>query len=329
MNLNLDLNQFEVKKRDSSDKSKKLSSSLNLSQLDSSSKHQRKQEVLLGIERLPTLPKVVHEVIRLTNDSKSCGDDFVSLFSNEQTLTAKMLRMVNSPFYGFRFKVTTIPKAIRILGHKSLRSLVLASSCSRLFQTASVEYGYPENGLWVHSVTVAQLASYLAKNRMKFSADTADELFVVGLLHDIGKILLARELSKYSDECVKFMVDSETLDVTEMEREVLGIDHCEVGGVIISRWKIGSAIEDLINSHHGHHHENKNCRAALYSAVLSFADFLCDEMKVGIDKDCRWVDSIPDSLVETLGLDDQALEQIREETLVIIGETEELIAAMR
>lgn len=284
---------------------------------------QRKQDVLSRLEKLPALPGVVHQVIRLTGDPNSRAEDFVSLFSNDQALTAKLLRIVNSPFYGLARAVTTIPKAIVILGHRSLKSLVLASASTGYSQIDSTEYGYTGNGLWLHSVSVARMIRYLSKSWLHVESEIVDELFVVGLMHDIGKIVLVPELARYSDECAVFMNEHQTSDVTAMETAILGIDHCEVGAMIVDRWNIGEGIGCAITDHH---HTGGRCSRS--TAVLALADALCDEFRVGIDVDCHWVNPVCDEVLQSLGLDESALEQIREQAPGVIEEAGEMIAAL-
>ncbi|MGR9105435.1 MAG: HDOD domain-containing protein [Gammaproteobacteria bacterium] len=290
-------------------------------------KQQRIKNVLDGIDRLPTLPNVVHEVVRLTNDPNTRAADFVPFFSKEQTLTARMLRIANSAFYGMNGKIKTISKAVVILGHKTLKSIVLASSATVLFRRASPEYGFAENGLWLHSVTVAHLARHLATHWMGFSAETADEIFVVGLLHDIGKVLLCQELVKYPEEFNAYMEShGATQNVTAMEQAIVGIDHCKVGEVIIRKWKIGNDIASAIAHHHDTFaHPGENAR---YHATLALADWLCNEAGTGLGEKHKWVGSVPDKILEIAGIDGCRLDQIREEAQAVFAESIELFNAM-
>lgn len=322
----LDLKQFKLERLNTGTRPPKGKGSGAYASLDGVSRNRRKRDVLAGIEKLPTLPNVVYEVIRLTNDPKSRVEDFVSLFSNEQTLTARMLRIANSPFYGMNGKIKTIPKAIVILGYKTLKNLVLASSSTVLFKRGSDEYGFAENGLWLHSVAVARVARHLAKKWTGFSTDVADELFVVGLMHDIGKVILCQELVKYRSEFNVFIKKQNIGNVTEMEKEILGIDHCEVGEIIIRKWKIGDDIAAAISNHHDY--SNKECENQRYNATLVLADLLCNEALVGLTNNCRWTKPIPDSVLEATGLDESSLEVIRDEVKSVFAESMEMISAL-
>lgn len=322
----LDLNQFGKRTADS--KQTSVSHEPHVNSLDAGVVFQthRKKDVIAGIERLPTLPHVLNEVIRLSNDPDASISDFVSLFSNEQSLTARMLRIVNSPFYGLRRPVTTIPKAIVILGHKTLKSLVFASFASNLFKKGLEEYGFTDNGLWIHSMTVAALARHLGGKWMKLSSDVCDELFVVGLVHDIGMLVIGKELGKYHDEVQHFVANHDTSDVAEMERTVVGIDHCEVGEMIMLRWHIGENMAKAMNQHHVYNGQAEENR--IFNATLVLADLLCDEMKVGIVDDYRWINDIDDSLTDFLGLYGDQLDRIREEADSIFQETKQMADEM-
>jgi len=323
---NLDLKQFNIQTKDKPGNARGALGSAQLVESDIIAKNRRKQDVLAGIERLPSLPNIVNEVIRLTNDANSKAEDFVSLFSNEQSLTAKMLRIVNSPFYGLRTPVTTINKAIVILGYKTLKSLVLASSSSQMFKKGLSDYGFAEDGLWLHSVTVASLARHVAKKWVHLSGDNVDELFVVGLMHDIGKIVIGPELSKYSSECQSFIDSEKSTNISDMESDVVGIEHTQIGEIIITKWKIGDSIASAIGSHHKY--ANTEGSDNQYNAVLVLSDLLCNEMGVGLVDDYRWSTPIPESVLNCLNLDSSKLQSLREEALEIFEEAKELVAAI-
>ena len=323
---NLDLKQFDIQIKDKPANVDGALGSTQLVESDIIAKNRRKQDVLAGIERLPSLPNIVNEVIRLTNDSKSKAEDFVSLFSNEQSLTAKMLRIVNSPFYGLRNSVTTINKAIIILGYKTLKSLVLASSSSKIFKKGLIDYGFAEDGLWLHSVTVASLARHVARKWICLSGDNVDELFVVGLMHDIGKIVIGPELSKYPGECQSFINSDKSINISDMENDVVGIEHTQVGEIIIRKWKIGDSIANAIGSHHSYTATDNLDNQ--YNSVLVLSDLLCDEMGVGLADDYRWSNPIPGSVLNALNLDENKLQCLREEALEIFEEAKELVAAI-
>ena len=318
----LDLRQFDFRKPDDSPTGRSGDKAASLHR-DERSRKLRIRSAIAGIENLPTLPNVVHEVIRLTNDPDTRAADFVSLFGNEQTLTARMLRIANSAFYGMNGKINTISKAVVILGYKTLKSIVLASSSTVLFKHASEAYGFAENGLWLHSVSVAHLVSHLARNWTGFSIDVADEMFVVGLMHDIGKVLLCQELEKYRTECIAYIRGRNPKNVSEMEKAIVGIDHCELGEIIIRKWKIGNEIADAI----AHHHDTPTVSGenARYQATLVLADLLCNESGIGLADNCRWVRPISENLLASAQLDESSLDAIREEAKIIFAESAELI----
>lgn len=148
-----------------------------------------RREVLNKSDLIPSLPEVVTEVMRLLNDVEVNITDFEAPLSKDTALVARMLKLVNSPFYGVGRQVSTIGDGVSMLGFKSLRSMVLAASTGNMLERDIGCYGHCEKGLWHHSVCVAAGAKYLAK-RLGYEPAFREELFDAGLLHDIGKMLL-------------------------------------------------------------------------------------------------------------------------------------------
>ncbi len=202
-----------------------------------------RREILHKSDLIPALPEVVSEVLRLLNDKGAEISDFESVLRNDTALVAKMLRVVNSPFYGMMRQITSIQEAVMVLGFRSLRSLVLAASTANYMERNFGVYGHNRQGLWLHALAVASGARRLACER-RLPADDREEVFVAGLLHDIGKMLLAPYLRE-KDISLPTLPGS----VTDNEKSVLGIDHAEAGAIVAQRWNLSSTIERIIALH--------------------------------------------------------------------------------
>ncbi|MCA8970709.1 MAG: HDOD domain-containing protein [Planctomycetes bacterium] len=204
-----------------------------------------RREILQKSELIPSLPDVVVEVLRLVADKGAEIQQFEDLLKNDGPLVAKMLRVVNSPFYAVASPVRTIGQAVMVLGFRSLRSLVLAASTGNYMERDYRCYGYASKGLWLHSVAVAAASRTIAKELRKHP-DVREEVFVAGLLHDIGKLLLAPYLHEEG-----ITIDA-SHDSAEQERTALGIDHQEAGSLVAEKWGLSPLVHHAISKHHEH-----------------------------------------------------------------------------
>jgi putative nucleotidyltransferase with HDIG domain len=189
------------------------------------------------------LPDLVVRLLGVLNKQETEPQDLERLLQNDQVLVAKMLAMVNSPFYGLNRTIRTIKDAVMVLGFRGLRSLVLATSTAKFLQRNFECYGHEPKGLWLHAVSVAAGARGLAK-LCRLSADEAEMLFVAGLLHDIGKLLLVT----YLGEATKCAPPG--MSIAEHERHTVGLDHTEAGALVTAKWNLAVDIQEVIKAHH-------------------------------------------------------------------------------
>jgi putative nucleotidyltransferase with HDIG domain len=237
-------------------------------------KERRAQAILASLDNLPTLPAVAMEVLRLSNDATAQASDFESLLRRDQALTAKVLKLVNSPFFGLRNPVTSIPHAIVVLGMRTLRSVVVAAQTSRLLDKQLVPYGFDDGGMWKHSMSCASLTRVLAK-RATMGPDTLEELFVGGLLHDVGKVILAPHVAGAQAEFDR--VRAACGDVVRAEHDVLGTTHPEIGGAMARKWGLSASLVELIEGHHRPLAEGADRRLL----VVQTANEVCNQLGVG------------------------------------------------
>lgn len=165
--------------------------------------------------------------------------DLGNIISSDQAITSKLLRMVNSAYYGFPRRISTISQALVVIGVEGLRSLIMGLSVQSLFKS---EIG---NILWTHSVCTAAAAKLITQ---KFGNVHPEESFVVGLVHDIGRVVLYQyfpEEFEYLD-----LVNKDTINTLKEEREFFGMDHGEVGARISQNWNLPEKIIESIKYHH-------------------------------------------------------------------------------
>jgi putative nucleotidyltransferase with HDIG domain len=201
-------------------------------------KLERKDQIL-AVKDLPTLPKVLDEVSRLVKDPDSSTEQIAKLISMDQVLSAKVLKMVNSPIYGFPGRISSIHHALVLLGFNVLRGVIVSTSVMDMMNQAMV-------GLWEHSVGCALASSTIARF---VGLKDVEDISVAGLLHDLGKVVTAVQLPDMKvgiDAAVK----DQDLTYLDAEKAFMGFGHDRVNAWIADHWKLPPAIKEGMSYHH-------------------------------------------------------------------------------
>ena len=198
-----------------------------------------------AVNGLPAFPATVHRVTALINDPDSSMAELVDVVRLDQSITANILRMCNSAYFGLRHKVDNVQDAILYLGRQNIVRAVMAAGASRFFRNTP---GYEAEAkvMWEHAVGTALLAQILSK---KVTGREETSLFTAAILHDIGKIVLGAFVKdKYAE--IKKIVSGESRSFLEAEEKVLGMNHATLGGLIAASWKFPEEIRQAIAFHH-------------------------------------------------------------------------------
>ncbi|MGE5671277.1 MAG: HDOD domain-containing protein [Fibrobacterota bacterium] len=201
---------------------------------------------LEGIENLPTLPVMVQQIQKLINNPNSSMNQIGALISKDQAIAARVVRLVNSAFYGLGRKVSSIPQAIVVLGLNTVKNLVTGVSVIKMFETADKESLFNRDVFWLHSFGCAMGARLLAKS---LGRSEPEDYFLAGLLHDIGVLILDQF---FHDEFLSVLTfaDGNNIDFHTAEQNVLGLTHCEAGAIVAEKWKIPDFLIQTIRYHH-------------------------------------------------------------------------------
>jgi putative nucleotidyltransferase with HDIG domain len=203
-------------------------------------------EDLERLDNLPSLPAVVTRLVRLVDDPMASAMDVAYALREDPPLTARVLRMANSPVYGGRFRILSVPQAVMRLGMLEIRNLVLSLGVIRGMLGAGRRLDY--RAFWHHALTVALATEALAETAR--GGDGDDEgAFAAGLLHDIGRFLLDQFYAEAFDAAAG-LAAAERLPLPVAERRRLGIDHAEIGGRLATHWSLPEPIVAGIAHHH-------------------------------------------------------------------------------
>ncbi len=203
------------------------------------------KERIKTIIQLPALPTIAMEVVELIDNPRTSAAKLGQVISSDQALTAKVLKIANSPFYGFPRKISTIEFAIIVLGFDALKEIVISISLVSALQKRSDQY-FNAQHFWDHSIAAATIGRRLAK---ELGYRVSGEVFVAGLLHDMGITALHRYFNNEFRRIVDILRDSE-LTTVEAEESVLGVTHGDIGGWLAERWNLPEHLIEAIAYHH-------------------------------------------------------------------------------
>ena len=229
------------------------------------------------ISRMPSLSTTTTKVLQVCNSPTTSPNDLSRVISLDPVLTGNVLKLVNSAYYSLRSQVTTLTRAIIMLGLNTIKNLVLSTSIlnsiggKRSFQALRM------NDFWTHSVCVGVSSKLLAK-RMDVPTSMHEEYFVAGLLHDLGKIPLNSIFPDAYGHVLR-KVDPEQEPLYTIENELLGIDHSIVGKMIADKWQLSQALKDSICFHHNPEQASEDNRQM--ADMVALANIFSNFYKIG------------------------------------------------
>jgi len=235
------------------------------------------KQIVESIDDVAALPDVTMRIIQTADDPNSNAFQLLKVVSHDPALVAKILKLVNSSFYGLPNKIASLDRAISLLGMGGIRNLAIASSVSGMFRGGELCEGFGPRDLWTHSIAVAVVAREIAK---KMRLPVADEAFLIGMLHDIGLLVihqkLPRQLREVCEESQK-----QQRDLCEVERDLIGFEHQELGTALATRWKFPASVCDAIAFHH--HPADAPPEHRSVAALICVADTLCCQARIGFN----------------------------------------------
>ncbi len=235
-----------------------------------------KDQLRLVVERtgnLPTLPATVSRIEAMIDSPETTGRQLGLEIAKDQVISAKVLKLVNSGFYGFTRPIGTIPHAVTLLGFNAIKSLVLSASVLDLMNEALP-------GLWEHSLGCARACSFIAQ---LLELPDPEELSTVGLLHDLGKVVVYQTMEG-AFRRVRQRVEELDILVYQAEQDVLGTDHGEIGSWLLEKWALPRQVTEPIADHHDFRPRRDHAER---TAVVHLADILCRAEGLGNGGDRR------------------------------------------
>jgi HD-like signal output (HDOD) protein len=233
--------------------------------------------LLKDVSALPSLPLLYNRLDETINHPRSSIADIAKILSEDQGLAARILKLANSPLFGYFSKIDTITQAVTIIGVQQVRDLALAVSVMGLFK------GIPEDLItmdcfWRHSIASALAARVLATSQRE---SNLERFFVAGILHDIGRLVMFLRIPDICREMIMVARDKQRC-LYEVERERLGFDHSTVGGALLRLWKLPIRVAEPVECHHRCSQASQFPRE---TAIMHCADLIAHALQLGSSGD--------------------------------------------
>lgn len=258
------------------------------------------RRMIEGMSRVSALPTVFAKVNELLNDPTSSASDLGRVISGDQALTARLLKLVNSTFYGFPSKIDTVSRAVTIIGFRQLKELVLGTSILNMFKDLGDNISFSMEEFWKHCLGCGVASRVLAIYRRE---ENPESYFVAGLLHDIGRlVLLESSPEKYRE--VFAHVDNKKALIVEAEKDVFGFTHAAVAKELISFWRLPDSLQGAV----GYHHVPKAEGGSSSNAdIVHISNILVHACRIGSSGE-RFVPPLSPGAWERIGLKKSILE---------------------
>jgi len=233
------------------------------------------KEYLKNLRELPSLPGVALQALAVADDPSSTASDLLRVIMSDPPLAAKVLKVANSVHFQRGHVVSDLQTAIVRLGFSNVRNLLMGVAVIRAFNTYFIGAPYTREDFWVHSIAVGVTASRLSGEGLQLCASSS---FVMGLLHDIGQLVLDRSAREAYGQVIRAAQDGR-LPLHEAERRRLGCDHAAVGAELLASWRFPHELVEPVRWHH----DPDRCDAPHrpHAHLVQAADWICDVHQIG------------------------------------------------
>ena len=261
-----------------------------------------------GLVELSSLPFIYIKINEAVKNPRSSIEDVSEIISGDPGLTSRLLRLVNSAFYGFPSKIETVSRALAMVGTQQIRDLALATSVMSLFKGMPEELVSTES-LWRHSLACGLAAKILATERREANLE---RFFTAGIIHDIGRLIIYKKVPETAQEMIlRCKASKEPLYL--VEKEVLGFDHSDLGRKLAQLWNLPQSLEEVLAYHH---YPSEAKQYPVETCTVHIADYIAHGMQLG-DSGERYIPPLDEKVWKLDGMSGSLLsstaDQLRHE----------------
>ncbi|PID41472.1 MAG: signal transduction protein [Proteobacteria bacterium] len=227
------------------------------------------REFIDRFSNIKTLPHVVTKLSKMIGDDNATMKDFEDIIKMDPTLVVRLLRLVNSPFYGLSHHIDSISRAVTFIGMKNLHNMAVTDALKHIFSAQEPSTAFSRNRLWLHCATVSICAKMLAERIFGINGDDA---YLCGILHDFGIIVeeqvAGEDFIKVCENC------HPDTPLPIVERRILGTDHCQIGFIMTREWAMPETIQIAIRDHHNEEGETPEN----LTSIIQIAEYITGQM---------------------------------------------------
>jgi len=278
------------------------------------------EQIVAKTTDLPTIPAAAIKVMKETQLASSSAASVAKIIVTDQALSARVLRLANSAFYGLSRRIVDLPEAVVVLGMKSVKNLALVAGTYPWMQRPVTGYCLGPEEMWRHAFGTAVASQIIARVSGKASEDVT---FTAGLLHDLGKVALSVWIENKMGAILLY-AGREDISFDEAERRVLGYDHCQVGYHLATNWNLPEELCEAALHHHTpsqatSHHSIVDC--------VHVGDYICSAMGFGLGGD-GMLYRFDESSLDRLGISTNQVDSVTDEFVEKFEEYETLFTEM-
>jgi HD-like signal output (HDOD) protein len=208
------------------------------------------EQLITFVDKMPAFRSSVQRLLQLASDLNADNREIVHVIESDPLMTVKILKVINSPFYGLTQKISSVQRAVVHLGINSIKNMALSVAAIGVLPVKN-QADFDSRAFLLHSLTCASLSKMLA-DRLHVPAEQSSDYFVAGLLHDFGKIVFAEFIPTSYGQVLKIAKEQQ-LALHDIESEMLGIDHSQAGKLLAQHWGLADALISAIDHHHSDH----------------------------------------------------------------------------
>lgn len=273
-----------------------------------------------AVSAIATLPEVTQQIIQTVEDPRSSAQTLHKIVGHDPALVSRILKVVNSSFYGLPGQVASVDRAIVMLGLNAVKNIAVAASLGQMFRGNKLCKGFAAKDLWTHCVAVAVTSREIAK---QLRLPIADEAFLAGMIHDLGLLVTLQTWpEKLAAVCDAVPGSGRTF--VEIEREVIGVDHQMIGAVLTEKWKFPRPCQQAAGAHHNPAILAQGTRTL--TAIVHAADVIACQQKQGLSLTCE-SQTIDVESVEQAGVPIKIVEDVASRLPTLIADASTLAAA--
>ena len=266
--------------------------------------------------RISSLPEIFYLINEVISDPESSFGDVAQVISNDTSLSLRLLKIVNSPFFNFPQKIDTITHAISVVGTEQLRDLALATSVLTRFKGIT-DPKIDMNSFWRHSLGCGIATRVLAHQCRQ---PNAERYFLTGMVHDVGRLILFENLSEKASKVLTRESPDEP-PLVDRERDLIGFHHGDIGGALCRAWNLPPLLEHVITNHHN---PEKAEDFFLETAILHLGNLITIAMELGNSGDV-YIPPLDETMWKRIGLTPGHLSAIWKQVSIQFDETASVI----